>query len=54
MRRLVGRFLRDRSGAAVVEYGLIAAGLTLAIVTVMQGVGVRIAMNSALAETPLR
>ena len=35
MRRLVGRFLRDRSGAAVVEYGLIAALVSVAAITAL-------------------
>ncbi len=50
----VACFWKDTSGAAPLEYGLIAAGLSLAIATVLQGIGVRIAMNSAPAETLLR
>jgi pilus assembly protein Flp/PilA len=32
MRPLIGRFLRDESGATAIEYGLIVAVLSLAIV----------------------
>lgn len=34
MNSLVQRFLKDESGASAVEYGLIAAGISLAIITV--------------------
>ena len=32
-------FLRNESGATAIEYGLIAAGISVAIITVVQGVG---------------
>jgi pilus assembly protein Flp/PilA len=33
------RFLRSESGATAIEYGLIAAGISIAIVTVVQTIG---------------
>ena len=33
------RFLRDDSGATAIEYGLIAAGISVAIITVVNTVG---------------
>jgi pilus assembly protein Flp/PilA len=33
------RFLRDDSGATAIEYGLIAAGISVAIIAVVQGLG---------------
>jgi pilus assembly protein Flp/PilA len=42
---LVKRFLRDQSGASAVEYGLIAAGILVAIIAVMGGLGAK--LNSA-------
>ena len=33
------RFLRDQSGATAIEYGLIAAGISVAIIAVVQGLG---------------
>ena len=32
-------FLRDESGATAIEYGLIAAGISVAIITVVGGLG---------------
>ena len=32
-------FLRDEFGATAIEYGLIAAGIAVAIITVVQGLG---------------
>ena len=39
MAKLVRKFLRDDSGATVIEYGLIAAGIAVAIVGVVNNVG---------------
>ncbi|HEY7301113.1 MAG TPA: Flp family type IVb pilin [Xanthobacteraceae bacterium] len=36
---LLAKFLRDRSAATAIEYGLIAAGISVAIVVVVQTVG---------------
>jgi pilus assembly protein Flp/PilA len=33
------RFLSDQSGATAIEYGLIAAGIALAIIAVVNGIG---------------
>ena len=33
------KFLRDESGATAIEYGLIAAGISVAIIVVVQGLG---------------
>ena len=33
------RFLRDESGATAIEYGLIAAGISVAIITVVNSLG---------------
>jgi pilus assembly protein Flp/PilA len=35
----IARFLRDESGATAIEYGLIAAGISVAIIAVVQGLG---------------
>src|SRR5437762_3418246 len=39
MKDQVVRFMRDETGATAIEYGLIAAGISVAIVLVVQGVG---------------
>ena len=33
------RFVKDESGATAIEYGLIAAGISVAIIAVIQGLG---------------
>ena len=42
MARLVHRFLQDEAGATAIEYGLIAAGIAVAIITVVQGLGTKL------------
>jgi pilus assembly protein Flp/PilA len=37
--RTVSRFLRDESGATAIEYGLIAAGISVAIITIVNTIG---------------
>ena len=39
MSNLIRRFLQDESGATAVEYGLVAAGISVAIIAVVQGLG---------------
>lgn len=42
MKRTLRSFLRDESGATAIEYGLIAAGISVAIITVVQGLGTKL------------
>jgi pilus assembly protein Flp/PilA len=37
--RLLSDFLKDESGATAIEYGLIAAGIALAIIAAVNGLG---------------
>ena len=39
MRRLFARFVADECGATAIEYCLIAAGISIVIVTAVNGVG---------------
>ncbi len=39
MKNLISRFVKDESGAGAVEYGLIAAGISVAIIMVVKGLG---------------
>ncbi len=39
MRVLLRKFVKDDSGATAIEYGLIAAGISVAIIAVVQGLG---------------
>jgi pilus assembly protein Flp/PilA len=42
MKSLVSRFVKDESGATAIEYGLIAAGISVAIITVVNGLGTKL------------
>ena len=42
MGRLLGKFCKDQSGATAIEYGLIAAGISVAIIAVVQGLGTKL------------
>ena len=42
MKNLVSRFVKDESGATAIEYGLIAAGIAIAIITAVKGVGTKL------------
>lgn len=50
MSSLVQRFLNDESGATAVEYGLIAAGISLAIITVAHSVATQ--LKNTLSHMP--
>jgi pilus assembly protein Flp/PilA len=39
LKRIVLKFVSDDSGATAIEYGLIAAGIALAIIAVVNGLG---------------
>lgn len=42
MKNLIARFVKDESGATAIEYGLIAAGIALAIIAVVNGLGTKL------------
>jgi pilus assembly protein Flp/PilA len=53
MTKLLMNFLADESGATSIEYGLIAAGISLAIIAVVDGLGTKlntkfVSINSSL------
>jgi pilus assembly protein Flp/PilA len=43
MKNLLLRFANDDSGATAIEYGLIAAGIAVAIIAVVNGLGSQLA-----------
>ncbi len=47
-------FLKDESGATAIEYGLIAAGIAIAIITAVQGVGSQLSTNFGTISTSLK
>lgn len=51
--KAIQRFLADETGATAIEYGLIAAGIALAIIAVVDGLGTKLntkftSINSSL------
>jgi pilus assembly protein Flp/PilA len=42
MKKLVLRFLNEDSGATAIEYGLIAAGMSVAMIAVVNGLGTKL------------
>lgn len=42
MKKLFARFMKDDSGATSIEYGLIAAGISVAIIAVVNGLGTKL------------
>lgn len=40
--KTIRRFIADESGATAIEYGLIAAGISLAIIAVINGLGTKL------------
>jgi pilus assembly protein Flp/PilA len=54
LRRLISKFLSDQSGATAIEYGLIAAGIAIAIITAVNGVGTALNTNFKTIGTALK
>jgi pilus assembly protein Flp/PilA len=54
MKNLASRFAQDESGATAIEYGLIAAGISVAIIAVLQGVGTRLNATFTTVQSALR
>jgi pilus assembly protein Flp/PilA len=52
--RLVIRFLKDVSAAAAMEHGLIAAAISIAIITVVKGVGTKLNTSFSSISTQLK
>ncbi len=42
MKKLVLRFLKENSGATAIEYGLIAAGISVAIIATVNALGTQL------------
>jgi pilus assembly protein Flp/PilA len=48
------RFLRDESGATAIEYGLIAAGISVAIISVVTAIGTNLNTTFTSVSTALK
>lgn len=54
MTNLVSRFLKDESGATAIEYGLIAAGIAVAIIAAVNSLGSTLDTNFTAIETAIK
>ncbi|MDI1266654.1 MAG: Flp family type IVb pilin [bacterium] len=54
MKSLISKFLNNESGATAIEYGLIAAGIAIAIITAVNGVGSQLSSTFGSISTSLK
>ena len=54
MKRLFVRFVKDESAATAIEYGLIAAGISVAIIAVVNGLGSSLNTKFSTISTQLK
>jgi pilus assembly protein Flp/PilA len=54
MRNLFKRFLADQSGATAIEYCLIAAGISITIVAVVNGMGTALSNKYTSVSSALK
>ena len=54
MTTTIQKFIADESGATAIEYGLIAAGIALAIITVINGLGTKLNTKFGSISSALR
>jgi pilus assembly protein Flp/PilA len=54
MVQLFKKFLADESAATAIEYGLIAAGISLAIIAAVNGIGAKLNTKFSSINTSLK
>ncbi|HEX7724988.1 MAG TPA: Flp family type IVb pilin, partial [Rhizomicrobium sp.] len=54
MKNLVSRFVRDESGATAIEYGLIAAGIAVVIITAVNALGTKLTSTFTNVTTQMK
>jgi len=54
MKNLVTRFIKDESGATAIEYGLIAAGISVAIIAAVNALGTDLTSTFTKVSTELK
>ncbi|MBA7688542.1 hypothetical protein ES703_97026 [subsurface metagenome] len=54
LKKLFAKFMSDESGATAIEYGLIAAGISLAIIAVVNGLGSNLNEKFSSINTSLK
>jgi pilus assembly protein Flp/PilA len=52
--RLLTKFWRDETGATAIEYGLIAAGIALAIIAAVNGLGTKLTSKFSSINSSLK
>jgi len=52
--QMIKALFRDESGATAIEYGLIAAGISVAIVAVVKAVGTNLVTTFTSVQTALQ
>ncbi len=52
--KTLNRFMNDESGATAIEYGLIAACISVAIIAVVQGVGGKLVTTFTSVQNALK
>jgi pilus assembly protein Flp/PilA len=52
--KTIRRFLADETAATAIEYGLIAAGISLAIISVVKGLGTNLGSKFTSINTSLK
>ena len=53
MKNLFVRFVKSASGATAIEYGLIAAGISVAIIAVVNGLGTQLKVTFSKVTSAL-
>jgi pilus assembly protein Flp/PilA len=48
------RFVRDENGATAIEYGLIAAGISVVIIGIVNGIGSKLATAFSNIQSQLK
>ena len=51
--QLILQFIRNQDGATAIEYGLIAAGIAVAIISVMPGLGSKLVSTFTAVQNAL-
>ena len=54
MKNILKKFIADESGATAIEYGLLAAGIAIAIISAVKGVGTKLSSNFVTISTSLK
>jgi pilus assembly protein Flp/PilA len=54
MRKVLDRFLKDETGATAIEYGLIAAGISVAIIAAVTGLGTSLNTTFSSVSTAIK